>query len=403
MEGLLLVDFEFTPYWLQDAGSQSLTAIYWLCGEHLELAVTDQLLVFESLTPRNQFLRWATRHRLVIFNPSKPLRLDPLQIDKPWGREIWYTGVERRGVCHFANGQGRSPVPWLQAVAPAGAIGAPAQPLLLLKILDPFPEPERGELYFELHEEKHEAYVITHIDHEAWPDGEAFIRYGFDPAVVACYANHSWFRRQYLAAVTAYEAQRRALDALSEQGITPDAGQIAREQRLRERMNRFTHLRPLRVGDVVQVPLLLPHALQHGVRTVEFQTPSYERKILSFNQRVQTQNHWDTAAAVAQMRLIPPGTFTPVVRLRADGVEVEQIVDCPHFEVLRGRVEAGAWWRLECGERYALVMVVTGVLEIAGYRYTPEQALLLPRNWCGKLAAPKSAATVEFLLARPRG
>jgi hypothetical protein len=169
--------------------------------------------------------------------------------------------------------------------------------LTLLKILDPSSTPVLGDLYFELHEEKREVYVVTHIDREAWPDGVGYIRYGFAPERVGQFANEAEFRSAYLAAVQAYESVRRALDSLPE-GAEPDRELLALEPVLREGMNSFTGLRALRVGDVVEVPLLVPHALLHGVRTVEFQTPTYERKILSFAQKVLTQDHWDTTVGV---------------------------------------------------------------------------------------------------------
>jgi hypothetical protein len=54
---------------------------------------------------------------------------------------------------------------------------------------------------------------------------------------------------------------------------------------LREVMDGFIAKCPLVVSDVVTVPRLVPHALQHGVRVVEFHTPVYERKILSLRKR----------------------------------------------------------------------------------------------------------------------
>jgi hypothetical protein len=97
-------------------------------------------------------------------------------------------------------------------------------------------------------------------------------------------------------------------------------------------MDDFTWLKPVSVGDVVQVPRLLPHALQHGVRVVEFQTPVYERKILSFGQRVLTQGHWDTEEAVDQMLLRPPAEKSTEILLREEQGQVERVADAPGFE-----------------------------------------------------------------------
>lgn len=401
-EALLLVDFEFSQYWLEDVAPRTLTAIYYVHGDQLRVAVTGQPLAAEPLEPAAQFRRWTEQHHLVSFDPAQALRLEPAFIAKPWGREVWYTGVERRGVCDFARADGRTPIPWLQAVVPGNAAGVPGEPLLLLKILDPSPDPRLGELYFELHEEKREAYVVTGIDPVAWPGGVGYMRYGFDPALLASYADDDRFRADYLAAVQAYETRRRALDAQSERGICADPRQLADEQTLRGNMNRFTRLLPLRVGDVIEVPLLLPHALQHGVRVVEFQTPSYERKILSFGQQVLTQAHWDTPAAVARMKLTAPSRRAPVLRHHSESVTVEEVVDFPDFEVVRVTVQPGARWQFQCGASYCLVITVSGILDLADAVCTAEQALLLPRFWAGLLAAPEAAPALVFLLARPR-
>jgi hypothetical protein len=397
----LLVDFELAACWSGNAMPQPLTAIYYLSGNKLEVAVTDQPLSTGPLAPGAQFSSWMQQHRLLIFDPAKPLQLEPAQVPKPWGREIWYSGIERRAVCAFSRGDARAPIPWLQAVAPADAVGIPGQPLVLLKVLDPLPQPVLGELYFELHESKREVYVVTGIDRQAWPDGVGYIRYGFDPALLADYTSDDRFRADYLAAVQAYERQRRALDRLPEKSVAADSAQTDRERMLRERMNRFTWMRPLRVGDVVTVPPLLPHALQHGVRVVEFQTPVYERKILSFGQKVVTQAHWDTREAVACMKLIPPAQIYPAPLLVTAGVLVEQIAAFPDFEVLRTTLQPGASWRLDCEHSYCLIMVVSGVLDVAGTRCGPERALLLPRLWSGLLACAETAPVLEILLARP--
>jgi mannose-6-phosphate isomerase class I len=167
-------------------------------------------------------------------------------------------------------------------------------------------------------------------------------------------------------------------------------------------MDGFTLLHPVRVGDVFQVPRLLPHALQHGVRVIEFQTPSYERKIVSYAQKVLTQDRWDSREAVAQMRLAAPAGAAPRPVFYSPGLAVEQIVDFPDFEVQRVTLQAGRHWQLEAGASYALLMVVAGTLELAASRYGPEQAVLLPRLWRGIVRASGHSVPLVLLLARPR-
>jgi hypothetical protein len=402
-EGLLLVDFALDQPWLDGAPPLPLTAIYHVCGGALSLAVTDRrIAVDERLPLAEQYRAWVARHRLLDVDPTLPLRLHTQTIAKPWGREIWYTGVERRAVCDFAGDAARVPIPWLQAVLPLAAAGVAGEPLLLLKILDPTAQPVLGDLYFELHETKREVYVVTRVDRQAWPDGVGYIRYGFDPQQIARYADHDQFRQAYLAAVGDYEAQRRAIDELAGQGGAPHPDALVLEQQLRQRMDRFTAMRPLREGDVVQVPRLLPHALQHGVRVVEFQTATYERKILSFAQKVLTQDRWDTREAVARMLLLPPQEVLSASPDGAAGATVEQLADFPDFELRRVSLEPGHGWRPGACPTYRIVMVLSGSLELEGARYEAEQAMLLPRLWEGLLAAPQGAPPLVFLLARPR-
>ncbi len=353
------------------------------------------------MPPRDQYRAWVSRHLLVDACGLEPIELQPGHVAKPWGREIWYSGVERRCVCNFLKAGAATPIPWLQAVLPDEAAGAAGEHLTLLKILDPDPVPVRGDLYFELHETKREVYVVTQIDPTAWPDGVGYMRYGFDPKRLEQYQNEARFRSAYLDAVRAYEVVRRALDNVPD-GEQPEPELLAREPALREAMHSFTGLRALRVGDVIEVPRLVPHALQHGVRTVEFQTPTYERKILSFAQKVLTQDHWDTTAAVEQMRLRPPAAAPFALIHAEDGFKIERIVDFPDFEVRRGTLQAGGSWAVETLPSFSILIVIAGSLELGGDRYQAEQAVLLPRGWRGLLRASQAPQPLVFLLALPR-
>jgi hypothetical protein len=401
-EALLLVNFAFDVYWLESAAPLELTALYCVCGDELAVAVTDRSLVADGLAPRQQYIRWVRRHQLLSYAVGDPIPLAPQRIAKPWGEEIWYTGVERRGVCHFGGEGGVAPIPWLQAVLPDKLAGTAGEPLVLLKILAPSALPIIGDLYFELHETKREAYVVTHIDSGAWPDGIGYMRYGFDPELRAAHSSDEAFREAYLASVLAYRKQRLKLDKLAEQGGEATREELDLEQSLRLQMERFTQLMPLRVGDVISVPPLVPHALQHGVRTVEFQTPSYERKIISFAQKVLTQRHWDTREAVPMMLLESPPIPPPAAQPGPDNVHIESVVDFPDFDVVRVHIQAGSSWAFNAGPSYRLLMVVSGTLAVSGSRYESEQALLLPHSWCGMLAVPETASALVFLLAKPR-
>lgn len=296
---------------------------------------------------------------------DQPVRLVSVDVPKPWGREIWYTGIEARGESRIVADGGELPLSVYLALAPQRLCGR--APLVLLKVLDPHPEPVTGDLYFETHEHKQEVYVVTRIDRDAWPDGVGRIRFGMNQALRARYGDDDAFRRDYLRVVGDYERIRRAIDG----GTDVPA---AREAQARAAMDAFTAERPLAVGDVVVVPTWLPHSLQHGVRVVEFQTPTYERYIISFAQRVLTQDHWDTAEAVARMRLDTPEP-QPFEGVSAG---VERIVDFDDFRVWRARLDPGAHFELPEHPSYALCAVVSGRIAIGALTLHSEAAAFVP-------------------------
>jgi hypothetical protein len=397
---LLVVPFALPQYWLEGQPPIMLAALYCLRGGRLAMSVTDQALVSTGLDGAGQFSQWLERYQLPEVYADTPLGLLPHFEPKPWGQEIWYTGVEQRGVCEFEVGGRATPIPWLQAVLPQGAAGPVGQPLVLLKILDPAAAEVVGDLYFELHREKREVYVVTHVDSGAWPGGTGYIRYGFNGQRLAEFGSDELFRESYLKAVLAYQAVRRALDGQASSQLSQGELEV-RERELREEMNGFTALKPLQVGDVVKVPLLLPHSLQHGVRTIEFQTPVYERQILSFAQKVLTQDHWDTQEAVAQMLLEPPEVPPFEVLPSGEGVRVERIVDFADFDVLRLVLDPGAAWLPALNGRYGLLIVVSGTLVLGGQLWRAEQACLIPPACDEKLTSGVSGQALTLLLARP--
>ncbi len=407
-DDVLRLRFHFSQYYLPFSPSIELLAIFFKAKDGLRVLLTDKpSQVDATLTAMSEPLsadnlrRLATRVDAPFFNLDQALILSPIAIGKPWGQEIWYTGVEARGQSGFSDGAFSVPIPWLLALLPKRLLGAEQTSLNLLKILDPLPEPVYGDLYFELHEEKQEVYVVTHVDSQSWPDGEGGIRFGFEPNVLDEFDGPDEFRQAYLQAVQNYEQIRRQIDKIfdqrrREQGLdlnqpvetdllkewhrqlTPELQQ--QELVLREAMNRFTHLQGLREGDVVKVPCLTPHALQHGVRTVEFQTPVYERKILAFGQKVLTQERWDTEAAVDLMSLQPQVEQKLTVLEEGQGVCRELVVSFDDFQVQRVTLAEATCWQIQPVGSYQLLILVSGVLKIGAdcVRLSSEQAVLLP-------------------------
>lgn len=202
-----------------------------------------------------------------------PAQLEPVTVHKAWGREVWYSGVEARGESKVRLGD-RAPIPLSRFLA----MHKRRRPVTLLKTL----HPERGNLYLEVHERKHEVYVVDAVG----PGGGRML-------LGACRAGQApsdrAFRERLLAAARAAETSGRIDD-----------------------VQAFLNAVTLRVGDAVAIPPGVPHSLLRGVSVVEFQTPVFERKILAASQPVATQDGWDSAEAVELMDLrTRPGVMSP--------------------------------------------------------------------------------------------
>ena len=235
-----------------------------------------------------------------------------------------------------------------------------------------------------LHKKKVEVYVVIQVDSDAWPDGVGQIRYGFDQNLIGQYESSFDFLTDYRQAVSDYEQVRRAIDS-------GKSGLDAQEVDLRHAMYRFTALKAIRKGDVITVEPLVPHALQHGVRVVEFQTPHYERYILSFGQEVVTQDHWDTDEALKVAKLdgesFSPSSFDNV------------IADFEEFTVQRIYVKAGETEKLDA-DKYQILMGIAGSMTCSPKTLiTPESAWFLAPNEDGFEIRNKTTQPGVFLQA----
>ncbi len=349
----------------------------------------------QGSNPEEVFSRLADLTRLKPISLDQPLRLSPVYIAKPWGQEIWYSGIEARGVSTVSE----VPISWLLEMFPLKLSGHDAnQPPLLLKILDPHPIINLGDLYFEMHREKVEVYIVTHIDETCWPTGTGAIRYGFSQEKLAEFDSIRDFMDAYLDQVKNYEVVRRKIDKLFDQqraaaalptNVPVSTTQYASwqaeipmelqeaEEHARKAMYAFTQLVSLNVGDAMTVAPFTPHSLQHGVRVVEFQTPHYERYILSFGQKVLTQQHWDTSTALPLVRFdaaMQSSARLKHTKMISPGVDL--VADFDEFHVLRITLTAGASTSV-VQSRYALCIGLTGELNIGRNRniatVTPEQ------------------------------
>jgi len=318
-----------------------------------------------------------------------PLRLNTVTIPKPWGQEIWYTGIEERGVCSVQG----VPLPWILELVGPLLTGTKSLSPILLKILDPLPQEITGDLYFELHQEKREVYIVTHVDKTAWPDSVGKIRYGFNPEKIDSYENEQQFKSAYLASVNEYKNVRQEID-LNPAENNPELE--AKEESLRKAMDEYTSLKSLRVGDVIQVQPFTPHSLQHGVRVIEFQTPHFERFILSFAQKVLTQDHWDTEEAVQCVRFSEPDeTNTPE--------DESLIADFEEFSVTRLALEPGIDKFIEGieGNVYSLIIGVQGEAKVNNMLLLPEEGFYIPACVDSLTISNTGTDQATILIARP--
>lgn len=353
--------FDLDRFWTDPPSVETLTVTY-----RAERSINNHLTLHAALGQADTV---AGFDELVHVSLSDPVALAPVVIPKPWGEEIWFTGIEARGESSVAGVGGQIPLSVYLALAPERLCGG--VPPTLLKILAPMAEAVRGDLYFEVHDTKKEVYVVTGVDKDAWPSAKGQMRFGMNQDL-RHQLGDARFRAAYLEAVKTYESVRRAID----DGPPGDDREALKEQEVaaRNAMNNFTGTAELAVGDVVVVPTWLPHSLQHGVRVVEFQTPSYERHILSFAQKVQTQDHWDTDRVIDEIRLDQP----PLAVLELVEPAVERIVQFDDFGAWRVRLEAGSSWPLPTHIPYAIVMAVAGTATLGGLTLETEQAAFMP-------------------------
>ncbi|GAB1256973.1 hypothetical protein [Aurantivibrio plasticivorans] len=434
---IVAVRYDWSPNYLKRGETEVLVAVFCLVrqGEQVRIGLgvfADHHGVQEltSLTETSSALiSWLAERQTPFFWLDQPIELQPIHIPKPWGQEIWFTGIEERGQSRVTDGRYSIPLPWLLSACGECCLAKQsnngktfdATPILL-KTLDPLPEPVFGDLYFELHEEKREVYVVTHIDQQAWPGGEGGIRFGFSVEKRDEFPDDTHFKKAYLASVKKYRVIREQIDELVdgfrvEEGIGVNepvsanqskqwlaklpAELLREEQALREDMESFIHVQSLQLGDVVKVPTLTPHSLMHGVRTIEFQTPVYERKILSFAQKVLTQSHWDTDAAM-QLADLSPATIPDLALIHEkDGCSIESVVEFQDFSVERICLQPSATFSLPLDHSYRLLITVSSGICIDGSQRPSEQAELLPAGTGPLLISNTSASEAVFLLAKP--
>lgn len=381
-------------------------------------------------------VEWAARRmEAAVISNRDPLALDVCYIPKPWGREGWYTGIEKRGVSRVRSPSGTTALPYALGMFPVPIAGEDEEPPILVKTLEPLPDPVYGDLYLEVHREKWETYVVLDVDRSAWPDGVGSLCAGLQPEVMESYRAHhgsDWEEHigaELAQAIQEYEQVRRRLDdlldeALRERGDNPQEpvppevhrelaaelpAELQREEEARRaKVESFLGQVPLQAGDVVTLPPGVLHSLRHGVNVIEFQTPTYERLIAMFAQKVLTQPHWDVREAVALMEKAPYEPPRLEVLEEEDGLLVERIVDFPQFVVDRVRLELNHKLeaRTEGHNQYQVLFVTEGKGELIlsdnrTYPLAPQAAYLLPATLGPFVINALSAKGLVYLRTTP--
>ncbi len=421
--------------------------VHWQRGEaggtYRGVCARENGLEHSGLTERFRaeplgLIDWAAEHmRAAVVSSTAPLRLDTRYVEKPWGRECWYTGIEKRGVSCVESATGKTELPYALGMFPLPLMGEAGPAPILLKTLEPRPEPVLGDLYLEVHEEKWETYLVLEVDPKAWPDGTGCLRAGLDKRVWAKYRKRYGSRAEQALArelgekIGAYEKVRREIDALVDEALAerghgsteiPPASLLKQihkalpaklktsEARLRAEAESFIGRHPMKVGDVACLPPGVLHSLQHGVKVVEFQTPTYERLIAMFAQKVVTQPHWDTEQALALMEKAPytPPATEPL-ESRQRGVHRDRVVDFPQFQVLRTHLGRGVEEKFESGgERtYRLLFTASGrgrllLPDGSATPLAPGDACLLPAVLGEFTIEAGKKEGLTYLTARPR-
>ncbi len=267
--------------------------------------------------------------------PTRCAALEPAVVPKPWGREVWYSGIEARGESRVRSAA--NAVPLSQYLVAHGR----TVPIILLKAL----QPATGNLYLEVHETKSEVYVVDAVDAGQWPDGGRMLL-GANPAKRRALGDGR-FRAALRAMAQAAEVGSVELCAVEE----------------------FMRPVELRIGDVATIAPRVPHSLLRGVDVIEFQTPVFERKILASSQPVVTQDGWDSADAVAIMDIAQQPTV-----LAAGNEAVEVVATTPEFTLTRYRLRADSMFAVP---PWSVGWVVRGAVS-DGERFEPRTAFVAP-------------------------
>lgn len=355
------------------------------------------------------------------YKPQSPGFLQPTVVVKPWGFEQWWSGIEQRGISHITphpKAEGVRLSTYLDFFGEA-ALESPPRAPILLKTLSPFPHPIRGNLYYELHLQKSEVYIVCRIQGNTPKDthpSSATLYVGVSQDKRSSYASDDAFRHAFAQALCEYETVQQHISASLEDFYRRAQAQCAQRDfsrkkerwwwqqqvqnseelistslkhkraQLKRRLMEFFHPVEVKVGDVISIPPRVPHSLQHGIEVIEFQSPSYERTILAFDQKVWTQDHWDIQDAMQHMCLHPHRDHLSLDHLCSSEPQAAQrflVATFADFKVFLLTVPPNTSLQLSGEGKHSLLKVLAGtaVADFKGLQQTlitTEYALFLP-------------------------
>ena len=385
----------------------------------------EQLQTWLHESPKSALDAAAESAQTEVIAPLCPIPLSACEVGKLWGCERWFTGSERRGSARVGE---TAQAPWLQHaldLLPQAILGSFAgQPPILLKVLEPHAAAAWGDLYLEVHREKWEVYLVLGVDSAVWPDNRGELLCG--PLAEALQQlDADALRQQLRHRIRAYEGIRRTIDTQLEQ-VLADVGGIAQadlparqhaqsclpaewlqeEQHRRKAVESLLAALPLQRGDVVTLPPTTLHSLRAGIRVLEFQTPTYERLIAMSSQKVLTQPHWDTQAAL-QLANMQPISPAAKARFRVNGVQCQSLADFPQFTAHRCLFEPGQRTQFPHAECYQLLFVAHGQGSMQqtnqpAVSLSPNHAWLLPQQMPPMEWAAAEDSPLELVFAQPK-
>ncbi len=404
----------------------------------------DQLQFLLREQPSRALEGAAKAVKTEVVSPLEPLQLAPCSISKLWGREQWFTGIEARGVSRVGFAKNAVALPHALGLLPRSLLGKDVKSLapILLKVLEPHPVEGWGDLYLEVHQQKWEVYLVLDVNQERWQQGRGELLCGISEEALQA-GNEDAIRQQFIERIQDYEAIRRTIDEALEEDLAGSGGISAvslrgrqqaqakqpaewlrQEKRIRATVEQLLQVHSLRRGDVVTLPPKTLHSLRGGMRVLEFQTPTYERLIAMSSQKVLTQNHWDTQAALQLANMTLPdktvtstrlGTdkLTAGDRLISDGSKNTQLADFPEFRVQHFILPAGQPASFLQPSTYQLLFVAHGQGNMHAklpathstdknpYPLEAGQAWLLPAQQ-PSFTFEAISPTLELVLAQPK-